>query len=153
MVGEDLLDYVKTLQARLDYLGQHAQFWTLETPTGPQKVIFLPRANPPLDEPSMGLEAFIARRGLTEEIVGMVYPDRRGTGYGLSRFEDKPALDFSRIADAPEVHFAHARGFIAKTSATDIETLQNLLLRSAAKPAGDLGQIGSTNSFAPPRKK
>ncbi len=57
-------------------------------------------------------------------------PDRRGAGYGLSRFRDSARLDFTRIADAPEVHFAHARGFVAKTSATEPARLRELVVRS-----------------------
>jgi hypothetical protein len=36
-------------------------------------------------------------------------------------------MDFTRIADEPDVHFAHKRGFVAKTSATDPQRLQVLL--------------------------
>jgi hypothetical protein len=31
-VGTDLLDYVRNLRARLTFIGQHAQVWTLERP-------------------------------------------------------------------------------------------------------------------------
>jgi hypothetical protein len=37
-------------------------------------------------------------------------------------------LDFTRIATEPDVHFAHARGFVAKTSASDVERLQALVI-------------------------
>jgi hypothetical protein len=36
-------------------------------------------------------------------------------------------LDFTRIGDCEDVHFAHARGFVAKTSATDSGRLKELL--------------------------
>jgi hypothetical protein len=61
------------------------------------------------------------------KIVGMVYPDRRSKGFGLSRHNDHPRLDFTRIEQCDDVHFAHARGFVAKTSATDPERLRELL--------------------------
>jgi len=133
MVGEDLLDYVKTLQARLDFLNRTAEFWTLEAPEGAFHVVYVPRTNPLPDEPSMGLDAFIESQGRSHDIVATVYPDRRGSGYGLSRFQDHTRLDFTRIAAAPDVHFAHARGFIAKTSATDRNVLKNLLLLAAGE--------------------
>jgi hypothetical protein len=57
----------------------------------------------------------------------LVYPDRRGSGYGLSRHKDHPRLDFTRVGTAVDVHFAHARGFVAKTSASDPERLKELL--------------------------
>jgi hypothetical protein len=127
MVGEDLLDYVRTLRARLDFIGQHAQIWSLDLSGSPAKILFLPRTEPLPDDPSMGIERYIEQRGLAAEIVGTVTPDRRSTGYGLSRYRDNARLDFTRIADRPEVHFAHARGFVAKTSTTDPTQLKTLL--------------------------
>ena len=64
------------------------------------------------------------------EIAGLVYPDRRGSGFGLSRHNDHPGLDFTRIENCEDVHFAHARGFVAKTSATDPVRLRELLEKS-----------------------
>jgi hypothetical protein len=96
----------------------------------PAQILFLPRTDPLPDEPSMGLERYIEAQNLAGKIVGTVAPDRRSTGYGLSRFQDNPRLDFTRIADAPGVHFAHARGFVAKTSLTDHEHLKALLVRA-----------------------
>jgi hypothetical protein len=67
---------------------------------------------------------------LTEQIVGTVYPDRRSSGYGLSRFRDNARLDFTRIASHPEVHFAHARGFVAKTRTADVGLLKTLMAQA-----------------------
>ena len=130
MIGEDLLDYVRTLRTRLDFIAQHAQVWELVLGGEPAQILFLPRTDPLPDEPSMGLERFIDAQNLACKIVGTVAPDRRSTGYGLSRFQDNPRLDFTRIADAPGVHFAHARGFVAKTSLTDHAHLKALLVRA-----------------------
>ena len=130
MIGEDLLDYVRTLRTRLDFIAQHAQVWELVLGGEPAQILFLPRTDPLPDEPSMGLERYIEAQNLAGKIVGTVAPDRRSTGYGLSRFQDNPRLDFTRIADAPGVHFAHARGFVAKTSLTDHEHLKALLVRA-----------------------
>jgi len=60
----------------------------------------------------------------------MVYPDRRGTGFALSRFNDDLRMDFTRISPEADVHFAHARGFVAKTSATDLGRIRDLLAMS-----------------------
>ena len=136
MIGEDMLDYVTSLRARLDFLAQHAELWELPLADGPAKILFLPRTEPLPDEPSAGLDRFIESRGLRSEVVGTVYPDRRGGGYGLSRYQDSARLDFTRIAKLPEVHFAHARGFVAKTSATDPAHLKRLVTQAgAASPA------------------
>ncbi|ATC65766.1 hypothetical protein CMV30_18430 [Nibricoccus aquaticus] len=134
MIGEDLLTYVKSLRARLDVLAQTAVLWDLALPDGPAKILFLPRTDPLPDDPSQGLDRFIESRGLGATVIATVCPDRRSTGYGLSRHQDNPRLDFTRIAREADVHFAHARGFVAKTSATDIARLQQLLLR-AGTPA------------------
>jgi hypothetical protein len=130
MIGEDLLDYVRTLRARLDFIAQHAQVWELVLGGEPAHSLFLPRTDPLPEEPSMGIERYIEAQNLAGKIVGTVAPDRRSTGYGLSRFQDNPRLDFTRIADAPGVHFAHARGFVAKTSLTDHAQIKALLVRA-----------------------
>ena len=130
MIGEDLLDYVRTLRTRLDFIAQHAQVWELVLGGEPAHILFLPRTDPLPEEPSMGIERYIEAQNLAGKIVGTVAPDRRSTGYGLSRFQDNPRLDFTRIADAPGVHFAHARGFVAKTSLTDHAQIKALLVRA-----------------------
>lgn len=131
MIGEDLLDYVRGLRARLDFIGRHAQLWELPLGGNAARILFLPRTDPLPDEPSAGLEPFIDSREWAGEVVGLVYPDRRSPGYGLSRFRDHPRLDFTRIAGEADVHFAHARGFVAKTTAVDAGRLQALLLLAA----------------------
>ncbi len=131
MIGEDLLDYVRSLRARLNFIGQHAEIWDLTLGGTPAKILFLPRTDPLPDEPSMGVDRYIEANGLAATVVGTVVPDRRSTGYGLSRFQDNPRLDFTRIAQSPGVHFAHARGFVAKTSLTDVAQLKALLLLAA----------------------
>jgi len=127
MIGEDLLNYVKSMRARLDHIGQHAALWEIDLAGKPATILFLPRTEPLPDEPSLGLDQYIASRGLTEKMVGTVYPDRRSTGYGLSRYQDNARLDFTRLAGQPDVHFTHARGFVAKTSAADIPRLKQLI--------------------------
>jgi hypothetical protein len=127
MIGEDLLNYVKSMRARLDHIGQHSALWEIDLAGKPATILFLPRTEPLPDEPSLGLDQYIASRGLTEQMVGTVYPDRRSTGYGLSRYQDNARLDFTRLAGQPDVHFTHARGFVAKTSAADIPRLKQLI--------------------------
>ena len=127
MIGEDLLDYIKSMRHRLDFLGQHVVIWDLSLAGQSAKILFLPRTEPLPDDPALGLEQFIESRGLTAEIVGTVYPDRRSSGYGLARFQDNARLDFTRLAGCPDVHFTHARGFVAKTSAADVSRLQQLV--------------------------
>lgn len=126
-VGEDLLDYLRSMRARLEFIGRHAQLWDLTLPTGDVTIFYLPRTEPLPDDPSGGIDHYITANNLADRVVGVVSPDRRGGGYGLARFQDDPRLDFTRIATHPSVHFAHARGFVAKSSATGIEELKYLL--------------------------
>jgi len=131
MIGEDMVNYVKSLRTRLDFIGEQSEIWTLDLPSGPAQILFLPRTEPLPEEPSQGLDQYLQSQGLTDQIVATVYPDRRNVGYGLSRFRDNPRVDFTLIKDEPEVHFAHARGFMAKTSTTDIARLKELVTRAA----------------------
>lgn len=126
-IGVDLVEYVKSMRARLDFLAGHAEFWELDGASGPAKVLYLPRSEPALNDPSMGIDRFIESSSHATEVIGTITPDRRSGGYGLSRHRDNARLDFTRIAREPDVHFAHARGFVAKTSATDPARLKELV--------------------------
>lgn len=130
-VGIDLLTYLRSLRTRLDFIAAHAEIWTLTAPndaaTVTPQVLFLPRTDPLPTEPASGLDRYIVERGLNDRVVATVSPDRRGTGYGLSRHRDNLLLDFTKITTESDVHFAHQRGFVAKTSATDPARLRALL--------------------------
>ncbi|HRE83200.1 MAG TPA: MYG1 family protein [Opitutaceae bacterium] len=135
LVGTDLLEYLKGLRARLTFIGQHAQVWTLDEVLGMTggegAVLFLPRTDPLPEDPSSGLDRYVQEQGLNERVVAVVSPDRRGRGFGLSRHRDHPRLDFTRIKAETDVHFVHARGFVAKTSATEAGRLKELLKMAA----------------------
>ncbi|QJE95395.1 MYG1 family protein [Luteolibacter luteus] len=122
-IGEDLLEYLRSLRARLDFLATHAEFWTV----GEDEVLFLPRTEPLPEEPSAGIGRYLESIGKGTSVSALIYPDRRGSGYGLSRHNDDPRFDFTRIEPEADVHFAHARGFVAKTSAAEPERLRQLL--------------------------
>ena len=137
LVGADLLDYLRNLRARLTFIGQHAQLWTLDGLTisadnaQAPAVLFLPRTEPLPEDPSAGLDRYVQEQDLNGRVVALIAPDRRSAGYGLSKHRDHPRLDFTRIAKEPDVHFAHLRGFVAKTSANDPQRLRQLLLLAA----------------------
>ena len=140
MVGEDLVTYLETLRARLEFIGEHAEFWTLGTGQKTHEVLYLPRTDPLPEEASAGLELFVREKGKEDRVVALVYPDRRGEGYGLSRFDDNRAVDFSSLEEnCDDVHFSHKRGFVCKTSATDPARLRELIemaLDSADRKTG-----------------
>ena len=123
MIGEDLVEYITSLRERLDFVAKRAEVWEF----GDFKALFMPRTDPLPDEPSAGLGRYIEQQGLGSEVLAMVYPDRRGEGYGMRRFNDDKRMDFTQLKDEPDVHFTHAQGFIAKTSANKPERLKELL--------------------------
>jgi len=127
LIGDDLLTFIQNLRDRLDFIGTHSERWTVEGPQGSFEALFLKRTDPLPGEPSMGMERYVERLGLDGEMTALVYPDRRGSGYGLSRYRDHAGIDLTRVADESDVHFAHARGFVAKTTATDPARLRELL--------------------------
>lgn len=122
MIGEDLFMFLRTLRERIDFIARHAQFHEVGESL---KVLFLPRTDPMPDDPSSGIARYLLNA--EEEVAGLIYPDRRGDGYGLSRHNDSPLLDFTRIESEPDVHFAHARGFVAKSSSTELVRLLELV--------------------------
>ncbi len=127
LVGQDLLDFIQSLHDRLEFIGENAERWTIQGPHGDFEALFLKRTDPLPKEPSMGIERYVERIGLDSAMVALVYPDRRGDGYGLSRYRDHQAVNLSQIAEEEDVHFAHARGFVAKSSATEVDRLKELL--------------------------
>jgi Uncharacterised protein family (UPF0160) len=136
-VGTDLLDYVRNLRTRLTFISQHAQVWTIDGLTFSAEnsqtpsVVFLPRTEPLPEDPSAGLDRYVQEQGLDDRVVAVIAPDRRSTGYGLSRHRDHPRLDFTRLKAETDVHFTHQRGFVAKTSASDPQRLRELLMLAA----------------------
>jgi hypothetical protein len=129
-IGGDLIQYLRNLRQRLDFIAEVGEFWEIHVETESFRVLYVPRTDPLPEEPSAGLGRFIESHPDGAQVVGMVYPDRRGNGYGLSRHNDHPRLDFTRIENHDDVHFAHARGFVAKTSAATPERLRQLLQQS-----------------------
>ena len=127
MVGEDLLEFLSTARERTAFAREHVQRWEIETAAGTLGALFLPRTDPLPDEPSNTLKSFVRTEGLTDAIAVIVYPDRRGEGYGVQRYEDHPALDFARVDGEADVHFAHKSGFMCKTTATDPARLRALI--------------------------
>ena len=133
-IGTDLLNFINSMEQRMSFLREHCQFWPVSqlTELPDAQIAFLPRMNDHSDESSLGMDKFLELQKVTSSTVAVVYPDRRGQGYALSRFRDCPLLAFDKISNEPDVHFSHASGFLAKTSATSRERLLELVLLSLA---------------------
>jgi hypothetical protein len=127
MVGEDLLEFLRLARERLDFTASRVERWSIPHGSETLEALFLPRTEGEPDEPSAMLGSYIRAQKLDNVIVAIVYPDRRGGGFGIGRYEDHPRLDFSRVEGQPDVHFAHKSGFMCKTSATDPARLRELI--------------------------
>lgn len=123
MIGQDLVDYVTNLRERIAFVAEHAEVWEFDH----FKALYMPRTEPLPNDASSGLGYHVAQLGLEKEVLALVYPDSRGVGYGLRRFQDSAAMEFTRLDAEADVHFTHARGFIAKTSSEERERLKALL--------------------------
>ena len=126
-VGEDLLGFLRMVREGIDLVAEQCQRWSVAARGEVIETVFLPRSETLPEEPSGSVSRFIRASGIEAEIGAMVYPDRRGAGYGIARYEDDPRLDFSQLEEQPDVHFAHKSGFVCKTSATTRERLQELI--------------------------
>ncbi len=133
LVGEDLLSYLKQARERINFVAKHASTWSVTCGEERCATVFLPRTDPPAEEPSTAVANYIRAELAEGSIAAMVYPDRRGSGYGIGRYEDHPQLDFSRVEGEADVHFAHKSGFMCKTSASDPKRLQELIALSWLK--------------------
>ena len=127
-VGEDLLEYLRVARERIDFVSKHAEHWSIPQGDDVIEAVFLPRTDPSSDEPSTSVGNYIRSEKLEDKVAAIVYPDRRGDGYGIGRYEDHPQLDFSLVGSEPDVHFAHNSGFMCKTSATEKQRLRALIV-------------------------
>lgn len=128
MVGQDLLDYLAGVREQIAFADAHVVRWSIDA----IEALFLPRTDPLPDEPSGVVKSYVRAHELESAVAAIVYPDRRGTGYGIARYEDHPRLDFSPLSEEPDVHFAHKSGFMLKTTATDPLRLQTLIRQAWA---------------------
>lgn len=129
-IGSDLIGYLKSLREKLNEIARSSEIWEIGVGELSFRVLFLPRSANISEDASAGLARYAAGLPEYQQVVGMVYPDRRGTGFALSRFNDYLGLDFTQIETESDVHFAHARGFVAKTSAVDLARIRELLSKS-----------------------
>jgi hypothetical protein len=133
-IGEDMLAYLRLVRERIALVAQQASRWRIPCGGEHIEVIFLPRGAADIDDAGDAIDAYVRAQGLEARIVAVAYPDRRGSGYGLRRYEDHPCMDFSRVEGEPDVHFAHKTGFLCKTSATAPERLQALIAGAWCRP-------------------
>ena len=130
MIGSDLVDFITSIRSRLDIVSKYTEVWEEINEDKRFKVLFLPRVDDLPEDASGVLGYQVKALGLEEEIISVISPDSRGEGYGMRRYNDDKRMDFSRLEDEPDVHFAHSRGFIAKTTTTEINRLKSLIRKA-----------------------
>ncbi len=124
MIGEDLLNYIRSLRERLDYLMRTCEIWDVNAQS---KIVVLPKSENMPSEPSLGMGRFVEMKDLSDQVIALVYPDRRGSGYALSRYNDCAKLDFSLLEAESDILFCHTQGFLAKTTSTSHNRLIELI--------------------------
>lgn len=137
-IGADLASYLEGMRGRITLAREKGQRWSLKTKSGETfEVLFYERTEELPDEPSSLMAQWARAEGWQDEIAVLVYPDSRGEGYGMARYQDHPRFDFTRIEGAEGVHFTHASGFLAKTSVTDQEQLKSFIRRAILPESAD----------------
>ncbi|WP_309399860.1 MYG1 family protein [Cerasicoccus maritimus] len=129
-MGQEWASYVRGLAQQIEFLAEHGELWTIEQDGAAFEVFAILKRNSPLGDSATGVGFHLKAIGKEESVVAIAYPDNRSNGHGLRKFNDSPTLEFTRVADEDDVHFAHARGFIAKTSAETPERLKELLAKA-----------------------
>jgi len=130
MIGSDLVKFITNLRSKLNEVSKFTEVWNLKKEGDEFKILFLPRINSLPDDASDVLGYQVRSLGLEDEIIAILSPDSRGDGYGMRRYNDDTRMDFCKLENESDVHFTHARGFIAKTSAVDKGRLQEMLIQS-----------------------
>jgi len=126
-MGAEWVGYVRGMAEQIEFLADKGELWTLERDGAQFEVFAILERNAPLGDSASGVGFHLKAIGKEESVVAIAYPDNRSEGHGLRRFNDSQTIEFTRVADEPDVHFTHARGFIAKTSATEPARLKVLL--------------------------
>lgn len=126
-IGDDLREHIEGSKRRFEQIKNQMVIWDLNLDAQPNQALFLERSETLPDEPSALLGRYARSLSQGSSVLALVYPDRRGEGYGITRFEDHPRLDFSRVEQEHDVHFAHTSGFMCKTSATSPDRLRELI--------------------------
>ncbi|MES2983050.1 MAG: MYG1 family protein [Verrucomicrobiota bacterium] len=129
-IGTDLIGYLKSLREKLNEIARISEIWEIGEGETLFRILFLPRSANISEDASAGLARYASMLPEDQHVIGLVYPDRRGAGFALSRFNDNLGLDFTQVETEADVHFAHSRGFVAKTSAVDLERIRELLSKS-----------------------
>lgn len=126
-MGSEWLGYVRGMAQQLEFLAENGELWTIESNGDAFEVFAILDRDSPLGDASSGVGFHLKTLGRDDSVVAIVSPDNRGEGHGMRRFNDHQGMEFTRLADEPDVHFTHARGFIAKSSAQTPERLRELL--------------------------
>ncbi|GHB95091.1 MYG1 family protein [Cerasicoccus arenae] len=135
-LGTEWAGYVRGMAGQIKFLAEHGEFWEIEQDGATFEVFAILDRNSPLGDAGAGVGFHLKALQKDQSVVALACPDNRGEGFGLRKFNDSPVMEFTRLEGESDVHFAHKRGFIAKTSAQSTERLKELL-RMAYLGAGE----------------
>jgi hypothetical protein len=138
MEEQEIHEYIPS---RMEWLKDNAQ--VLPVPGQEYHYIFVPRTDPPMDNPRLSLNQFRndIRNETGKEIAVFITPDPRGPGYALFRNEDHPGVEFGRLKSSScaviqaETSFVHTGGFYATTPSLEPKILVRLVSAACDKPA------------------
>ncbi|MBS1257823.1 MAG: hypothetical protein MAG551_00876 [Candidatus Scalindua arabica] len=117
-IGTHIVTNIRDKKERLQLIRQKAE---VEKVNG-LKVLFFMEDVP---DPKLSIAEYIKETGKNTGVV--VVANTRESGWSLSRVADNPRVDFRRIKGAPDVHFVHANGFVAKTRRIEKPAIIRLL--------------------------
>lgn len=107
-IGVDMISLIDRKMSRLERLKEEARVVTVKHLKAVTSNIN--------DSPKLAMELYL-RHLDDEKIVMSITPSNRGEGWELLRLGDNTIVDFSAIAEDPQVRFVHGNGFLAKTHA------------------------------------
>ncbi|MGE9295174.1 MAG: MYG1 family protein [Puniceicoccales bacterium] len=126
-MGTEWSGYVRGMAKQIEFLAEKGELWTIGEGETAFEVFAILNRDAPLGDSSSGVGFHLKAIGKDESVIAVVTPDNRSDGHGLRRFNDSAKMEFTRVAEETDVHFAHARGFIAKTSAISVARIKELL--------------------------
>ena len=110
MIGSDLVDFITSIRSRLDIVSKYTEVWEEINEDKRFKVLFLPRVDDLPEDTSGVLGYRVKALGFGGRNYFSYISRQSGEGYGMRRYNDDQRMDFSRLEDEPDVHFAHSRG-------------------------------------------
>ena len=76
IVGEDLLEYLRSARERLDLVAERVERWSIPSGDDVVEALFMPRSSSTMDEPSSMVGSYIRAEKLDKVIAAIIYQQR-----------------------------------------------------------------------------